>query len=611
MKKGFAIILGFAVGLAAVTFAQVIVQRPQFPQTGLSYVGYGDAFPTTELFGGELFVDVNGQTDAGPLFGIYDDVNTVWDIFFSGIGTQNTVVKFGAAELVDSSVTDDAVDVVATAGLFTAGTAPDAADSITIDGINNSIVFEGGTEDGGEVYLIAGDPDTDLVITLDNPPADTGGTWMELAAALAAQDAGDVWRGIYLNLDSPADHDGAAEIRGIELNSDLNTATGQEYALWINDRWDTEIWFEGNDANVVFPNTGNLTFNDAGGAHTFILDDVPAAGASDDTWSLVEIAAGLGALDAGDVQNGIFVNLANADHTGGNVYGLNIDGIVQDPQAEEAAVFIGATWDADIHFGSATAMMWWFETGNLTIQDYGGDMQFILRDVPAVSASADLMELDATTVQVDAGDTIRGLFIDLVTDAATTGGLFVGLDIDGITARAAAEYAVQIGPGWDIDIRFTDGTPLLNYPNLGTFTIADLGTAASFILRDVTAAGTANDLVEIDHVLSIMDDAGDVFRSLFIDIDSVDHTNGNIIGIDIDLDTPDAQATETAVYANGGWDYTLRQDGVAFADLPAVIVGAMVYCTNCDQASVPCATTGANGAWAFGTSNGPRWECPW
>ena len=611
MKKGFTIILGFAVGLAAITFAQVIVQRPQFPQTGLSYVGYGDAFPTTELFGGELFVDVNGQTDAGPLFGMYDDVNTVWDIFFSGIGTQNTVVKFGAAELVDSSITDDAVDVVATAGLFTAGTAPDAADSITIDGINNSIVFEGGTEDGGEVYLIAGDPDTDLVITFDNPPADTGGTWMELAAALAAQDAGDVWRGIYLNLDSPADHDGAAEIRGIELNSDLNTATGQEYALWINDRWDTEIWFEGNDANVVFPNTGNLTFNDAGGAHTFILDDVPAAGAADDTWSLVEIAAGLVPLDLGDTQNGLFINLANADHTGGNVYGLNIDGIVADPQAEEAAVFIGATWDIDIHFGSATALINWFETGNLTISDYGGDIGFVLSDMPDYGAgdfTSYAAELDVTVDTMDAGDLQGGLFLDMVS-AGHTGGVLYAFRIDNVTNTAATEQAIRIGSGFDEEIVFIDTDSNVQF--VTSLTLRDGGMVSNFILRDVPAAGTANDLIELGHTLSIMDGAGDVFRSLFINITRVDHTNGNIIGIDVDLDTPDAQATETAIYANGGWDYTLRQDGVAFADLPAVIVGAMVYCTNCDQASVPCATTGANGAWAFGTSNGPRWECPW
>jgi hypothetical protein len=506
MKKGLAIILGFAVGLGAVAFAQT-VQRPQYPQTGLSYVGYGSAFPTTELFGGELFVDVNGQTDGGPLLGMYDDVTSVWDIFFSGIGTQNTVVKFGAAELVDSSITDDATDVVATAGLITSGTAVNAANSILLDGNNNALQFEGGTADAAEIIFTAVDPDTDLNIFLDNPATNTNGTWMEIDGALASQDAGNTWLGIHLDLDSPANHGGAAVIRGIEVDNDTNTVAGEETGLHFT-----------------------------------------------------------------------------------------------------------ANWDAEIHFADPTAVLWWLETGNFTMQDYGGSVDFILTDMPdhgAADVTVAAMELDVIVDDMDAGDVQYGMFID-ITNGANTGGTLYGLHIDDIGGGPADEEGIHIGTGWgNADIRFEDLSAIIEYTNTGTLTITEEGEVAQVILRDVPAVGNANDLVELDMTIGAMDAGGDTFRILLLDITNGNHTNGNLIGIDIDVDTPRANATETAVYANGGWDYTLRQDGIAFAALPAAVVGAMVYCTDCDLASVPCASTPGPGAWAFGTSTGPRWECPW
>jgi hypothetical protein len=157
-----------------------------------------------------------------------------------------------------------------------------------------------------------------------------------------------------------------------------------------------------------------------------------------------------------------------------------------------------------------------------------------------------------------------------------------------------------------------------NEGNTGFFQAAaqnlglSIGGALVMDWEDTNAAGAGADLVTISSTLGIMDGAGDIVRFVYVDIDSVDHTGGNILAFEADLDTADADSVETAFRATGAWDYTLRQAGVAFAALPAAETGAMVYCTDCDLASVPCTTGGGSqGAWAFGTSTGPRWECPW
>jgi len=522
MKRFSFVIVLLLVGVAT-AFVQIQDpwHRPLNPQGASAGITYGTAAPGLATTGtnpgqGEVWMDTNGASDGGPIMMVYDHVNGVWDAQLNSYTlTNNYVTKFNGIELIDSSIIDDAIDVVATGGLLTVGADVDAADSILIDGNNDSIVFEGGTADGAEITFLAVDPDTDLTITFDNPATTTSGNWMELAGALSVQDAGDTWRGIYVNLTSPGvDHAGAAVIRGIDIENNANTASGEETGLHFT-----------------------------------------------------------------------------------------------------------AGWDAEIHFGDNTATLWWFETGNFTMQDYAGDVELILTDMPDYGAgdfTVSAMELDVEMVIMDAGDSQAGLYID-IENAVHTGGTINGIHIDGVAPQVSAERAIQIDSGWDTGIRFDNSGAFeisfaaadsgISY--VDSLRFQDGGGAAVLTLRDVPAAGTANDLMELDVTLSAMDGAGDIFQGFFVDITSADHTNGSLYGVNVDLDVADAQATETAYLATGAWDYTLRQTGVVFADLPAAAVGAMVYCTNCDLASVPCASTPGPGAWAFGTSTGPRWECPW
>jgi hypothetical protein len=306
-----------------------------------------------------------------------------------------------------------------------------------------------------------------------------------------------------------------------------------------------------------------------------------------------------------DVTSVLLIDVANAVHTGGTLYGLEIEGIVAQG-AEETAIFIGATWDIDIHFGSATALVNWFETGNLTFSDYSGDIDLILTDMPdhgAADITVAAMELDIAMDIMDAGDIQYGFHLD-VANAVHTGGTLYGafLDLDG--AQAANEVALVITDSWDIELQFLGGGDIY-YGNNSSIRIRDAGSAFTFYLRDVPAAGVGNDLVEIEPTLSAMDGAGDIYRALYFDIDNADHTNGTLYGIDLNTDAQDAQAEEVAIFVSGGFDYDFRSAGVAFAALGAPANGTFVYCTDCDRAT-PCGG-GANGAFAF-RLNG-AWDC--
>ena len=475
--------------------------RPFNPQGQSPGFTAGEALPTTELRTGEFALDVNAAADGGPLLYLRDQLNTEWDIASFTLGTQNTVVKFGASSLVDSSITDDATNVVATAGLFTAGTAVDAADSILLDGNNDTLTFEGTVADGNEVHFVAANPNTDVTISFDNPVLGSDGTFMEIAATFVAQDVGRTMMGLHVNVASPANHLGAAVTRGIEVDNSVNTAAGEETGV----HWTTG-------------------------------------------------------------------------------------------------------WDAEIHFADATATLWWLETGNFTLQDYGGSHTFILEDVPDLTgsdATVALVETNFTPGILDAGDILIGFSIDIDGVANHTGGQVIALDINQQTNDAQSnDVGIAFNDRFDTHIVFNDATADIQYANTGELEISDTGGASSFSLRDVPAAGTANDLMELDITLSAMDGAGDVFRGIYVDVTSADHTNGTFFGIVLDLNAQDAQAEEVAINITG-FDYDLRSVGILFAALGTPANGTIVFCTDCNRAT-PCAGVGT-GAFAF-RLNG-AWDC--
>ncbi len=85
------------------------------------------------------------------------------------------------------------------------------------------------------------------------------------------------------------------------------------------------------------------------GAYTFSL--VNGAGASANS---VTLSGTLGAFDNSDTFRGLYLNYANANHTGSTnaFYGIDIAGITADAEATENALNIGAGWDNGIYSGS-------------------------------------------------------------------------------------------------------------------------------------------------------------------------------------------------------------------------------------------------------------------
>jgi hypothetical protein len=191
-----------------------------------------------------------------------------------------------------------------------------------------------------------------------------------------------------------------------------------------------------------------------------------------------------------------------------------------------------------------------------------------------------------TIAAMDGSDTYAMLEIDF-TNADHTGSSNVlnGILIDDITADAeASEWALYIEDGWDAGILLQDTQLVLS----GT------GTDASLELRD-TDTGAANfrlsrnsgasqidfdvvtgfpviwavensatigqNLFEIESVLGAFN-GSDTNNVFMIDVTNADHTgSSNVLnGILIDDITGDAQATESAIEIEDGWDYDIHFD---------------------------------------------------
>ncbi len=295
MKKGLTIILGFAVGLVAGAFAQTIVQRPQYPQTGLSYVGYGDQVPTTELFDGELFIDVDGAGDSGALFQMYDGLNAEWDRFLnaSAAGTVNFLPKF---------------------------------------------------ETGGTSLT-----DSQTIRSVGAPAANTDGSVVEIIASINQADAGNVVSLLDIDVDSPANHLGAAIVAGINFDNDAVTAAGVEVGAYFNDQWDIDVGIvDGGNLELSSPNDATILDLETDAARTY---GVGGRG------TVIDIDHGITAFmsltptltandNAGDQRNVLLIDVAVPNGSAGLVNAINIDAITDDINTLDAAIFIEGGWDA-------------------------------------------------------------------------------------------------------------------------------------------------------------------------------------------------------------------------------------------------------------------------
>jgi hypothetical protein len=406
MKKGLTAILGFLMGVAAVAYAQTIVQRPQYPQTGLSYVGYGDAVPTTELFGGELFIDVNGQTDGGPLLQVYDDTTLVWDRVLSSSGlTQNFLPKYDANELINSAIRSVGIPAAGASGVVADispvlnamdGVGPDSVFVFYIDPTNANHLVGGNTLIGMHIDGIVADADAteiaayigsgwdrdiefedtaaviflqdqyDLVIGNTAPSTqlwvrdnDVGQEYLEIELTSPLLDVADTGTGLMVDITNNAGSTGGTLI-GIDIDNITGNAAVAEVAAQIGSGFDVDMQFIDASVAVAFPTGGDLTLYEAAGATYLDLEGAAARtygirgrGTVIDIdhgiTTLVELAPTLTANDnANDQRNVLLIDVDVPNGSAGLVNGINIDGVTDDIQSIDSAIFIEGGWDSAI-----------------------------------------------------------------------------------------------------------------------------------------------------------------------------------------------------------------------------------------------------------------------
>lgn len=279
-----------------------------------------------------------------------------------------------------------------------------------------------------------------------------------------------------------------------------------------------------NDTDVgpYLIGAGNIGMS-VGGALVMDWEDTNAAGAGAD---LVTISSTLGIMNGADTVRGLFVDLVNANHTGaGNtVYGIDVDGITADANADEYAIHTGAGWQTDIYFDGAETHTIYYSGGvALWIGDEGGNGRLQITDT---GANVNVFRFESSQLPMDGADTQRVVFVDhLNADHTGAGNTLNLIDTDDIAGDANTD---------------------LNAINIGTLT----GTA-----------GAAGEL-------------------------------------------------EYAIHVEPGWDGAFYHEGIAHANLVATDNGSFVFCTDCDPASTPCTSAGAQtGAFAFRVNG--QWDCPW
>lgn len=291
---------------------------------------------------------------------------------------------------------------------------------------------------------------------------------------------------------------------------------------------------------------------------------IPAANAGGD---ILTQAGTVNSMDNNDTIRLFYMNWVNAAHAGANnfLFGLDVEGIVQDDQATEVMFHAGDGWDIDLGFADADS---------LNIAPLGMSNMVTVYDVPATGTTGSLVEISATFDAMDATiQTYRGLYITLIEPApAAAISMVHGIDIASLNAIGyILDSAIYIDSGWLADIRFNEPDAHVIWAEGGTLEFSDWSIWEGLtvpgdphnqvIFRDAAADNAVPvALVEIDPLLSIMDAAGDVQRVLYLDIDNVNHADGAVYGIDLDLDAQDAQADEYGIYIGDEWDIGIAAD---------------------------------------------------
>jgi hypothetical protein len=150
-------------------------------------------------------------------------------------------------------------------------------------------------------------------------------------------------------------------------------------------------------------------------------------------------------MDGSDTLIGVDLNFTNANHTGASnaLRGIDISGIVADPDATESAINIATGWDSDINAGTSLILA----VDDTTVAT--------LADPAAAGSGGDIWDLTATFAAMDGSDTSLGIDINITgADHAGTSNILTGIDLDLTTADAqVTEKAIDVSDStWDMAI---------------------------------------------------------------------------------------------------------------------------------------------------------------
>ena len=333
-------------------------------QTNAAGTGFADSTITDN---GVDVVATGGLITSGPAAGgansILIDGNNAAIVFEGAVDNFETAIMVAgpAADLV-FNIPDYAVAAV-NAFVSTGGVIPELPNCVWAE--NNAIVFEGATANAFENRVATVDVGQTQVVAVPDIGEAAGNFVVSLANA-GLGDVGDA---------------GALWVSGGDLWFEGATADALHARIWAVDplagegvfalpNGGAETWAflvteaEGNvraAANGIWGEIGALVWEgtaadafefritaDFVGADTTLEALLPAAGASG---TALRLLTTLNAMDGNDLVNGLSIEITNADHGGANntFRGLNIEGIVQDAQANEYALNFGDGWDRDIY----------------------------------------------------------------------------------------------------------------------------------------------------------------------------------------------------------------------------------------------------------------------
>ena len=186
---------------------------------------------------------------------------------------------------------------------------------------------------------------------------------------------------------------------------------------------------------------------------------------------------------------------------------------------------------------------------------------------PTVGEPGDGIDLTQTLLAMDGSDVYAGVDMNL-TNADQGGTSHIrGFDAHMDAVDGQATESAYYGAGfWDHGLYLDDATLaggdiiLQNSEKIGN--VVDNAVSIDFAVGSTTfygqnAATTGGDIVDLTQTMVPMDSA-DEFVGIDMNLTSADHTGTPIVrGIDLNQNAVDTEATETALYVGGYWDYAM------------------------------------------------------